>query len=154
MELGFYGAFLCFSIFLHYKHYRCWECSPALLPVTILNKWFTCNEQPGWHFLLHCTDWIILQPQNICSHILACKKYPLCQALLLNDPQLEWSQAPRGLEGSTSAAAQLRGEFWNSAACRPLPSSWLLPSLHWQSTALGGCYNGCWVLQWLPPPPN
>lgn len=57
------------------------------------------------------TDWIIFQSKNTFNHKLACKKCPLCQVLLLNDLELEWSQALRGLEGSASPAAHLQGEF-------------------------------------------
>lgn len=69
------------------------------------------NDQLGWHFLLLFTDWIVFQSQNIFNHKLACKKCPLCQVLLLNDLELEWSQALRGLEGSASPAAHLQGGF-------------------------------------------
>lgn len=127
-----------FYSLLHYKHYRCWECNPALLPVTTLNKWFTCSDQPGWHFLLFFTDWIIFQPQNVCSHILACKKCPLCQALLLNDPELEWSQALEVWKVQLVLPLSYRVSFWSIAAYRPLLSSWLLPSLHqYKATLLG-----------------
>lgn len=66
------------------------------------------------------TDWIIFQPQNICSLMFACKKCSLCQPLLLNDAEMEWSQALRGLEGSGSAAAQLWGEFLEQSSLQTL----------------------------------
>jgi len=130
-----------FYSLLHYKHYRCWECNPTLPPVTTLNKQFASHEQSGWHFLLLFTDWIIFQPQNICSHTLACKKCPLCHVLLLNDPELEWSQALRGLEGSASAADQLQGEFLEQNSLQTLAFQLAPAVIAEDDTA--ECYNMC-----------
>lgn len=79
---------------VYYKYYRCWECNPALLPVTFFNELFNYSDQLAWHFLFVFTDWIIFQSQNTFNHKLACKKCSLCQVLLLNDLELEWPQAP------------------------------------------------------------
>lgn len=79
---------------VYYKHYRCWECNPALLPVTFFNELFNYSDQLAWHFLFVFTDWIIFQSQNTFNHKLACKKCSLCQVLLLDDLELEWPQAP------------------------------------------------------------
>lgn len=132
-----------FYVLVHYKHYRCWECNPALLPVTTGNKFFTCSDQPGWHFLLLFTNWIIFLPQNICSHMLPFKKCPLCQVLLLNDPELEGSQPLRGLEGSTSAAAQLRGEFLEQRSLQTLAFQPTPASIAPAEDNTAGCYNSC-----------
>lgn len=137
---------LLYSLLL-YKHYSCWERNPALLLITTLKNGLLCKDQPGWHFLVLFTDWITFQPPNICSHMLACKKCPLCQALLLNDPELAWSQAFRILEGSARAAAQLEWVFGAAQPADPcLPSG---SCLHHISRR-----QHCWVLQQLPPPPN
>lgn len=131
---------------LHCKHCRCWECHPALLPVTTLNKQFAYSDQLDWHFLMLFTDWIIFQPQSICSHALAGQERPLCQALLLNYPELEWSWAVRGLQGSSTADTQLQGDFLEQHSLQILAGSWLLPLFHQQQTALLGATT--------VPPPN
>lgn len=83
---------------------------------------------------------MVFQSQNIFNHKLACKKCPLCQVLLLNDLELEWSQALRGLEGSASPAAHLQGGFLeqHSLAFQVAPAS-IAPAE--DNTA--GCYNSC-----------
>lgn len=112
-----------------------------------LSKLFIYNDQLDWHFLLLSADWIIFQPQNICSHILAGQKCPLCQALLLNYPELEWSWAVRGLQGSAITATQLQEDFLEQHSLQIPASSWLLPSFHQQKTVLLGVTT-------VPPPPN
>lgn len=111
-----------------------------LLPVAALNKLFTCSDQPGWHFLLLFTDWILFQPQNVCNHMSACRKCPLCQALLLHDPELEWSQA---LEGSASAAAQQCGEFLKQCSLQTLAFQLAPAFIEPAEDNTAGCYNSC-----------
>lgn len=73
--------------------------------------------------------------------MLACKKCPLCQALLINDPKPEWSQALRGLEGSASAAAQLQGEFLEQCSLQTLAFQ-LVPAFITPAEGnTAGCYN-------------
>lgn len=129
---------------LHFRQYRCCECNPTLLPVTASDKWFICNDQPGWHFLRLFTDWILFQPQNICNHMSACRKCPLCQALSLHDPELEWSQA---LGGSTSTAAQRWGEFLEQCSLQTLAFQLAPAFIAPAEDNTAGCYNSCPLLQ-------
>ena len=75
--------------------------------------------------------------------MLTCKKCPLCQALLINDPELEWSQALRGLEGSASAATQLWGQFLEQRSLQTLAFHLAPVFITPAESNTAGCYNGC-----------